>query len=96
MLENRKDNQITCVTVLLRITLLKTSPEEKTKNKTTQISKTNDFLILKQCTLQKHMEIMMSSKITANMLHGKEQGSHYRGSMTGMRWPLTPGKKVGP
>lgn len=38
------------------------------------------------------MKITMSSKIRANMLHGKESGSHYRGSMTGMRWPLTPGK----
>lgn len=31
----------------------------------------------------------MSSKITVNTVHGKEQGGHYLGSMTDMRWPLT-------
>lgn len=42
------------------------------------------------------MKIMMSSKIRANALHGKEQGSHYPGSMTGTRWPLTLAERFGP
>lgn len=67
------------------------------KNKTLTVSNTNDFLILTQCPLWKHLlKIMMSSKITADTLHGKERGSHYGGRMTGMRWPLTPGKRLVP
>lgn len=38
----------------------------------------------------------MSSKITVNMVHGKEQDSHYLGSMTDMRWPLTLRKRLVP
>lgn len=52
---------------------------------------------LKHCSLWKHMaRIMMSSKITVNMVHGKEQDSHYLGSMTDMRWPLTLRKRLVP
>lgn len=61
------------------------------------IFNTSDFLIMKLCCLWKRlMKIMMSSKITAYMLHGKERGSHYGGRMTGMRWPLTPGESLVP
>lgn len=35
------------------------------------------------------MRIIMSSKITVNMMHGKEQVTYYLGCMTDWRWPLT-------
>lgn len=40
--------------------------------------------------------IMMSSKITVNMVHGKERDGHYLGRMTDMRWPLTLRKRLVP
>lgn len=98
-LEHRKENKIKCVTMLSALHCIKKKKEKtkkgpKVKNK---ISNTNDFLILKLCPLWKCLKkIMMSSKITANMLHGKERGSHYGDRMTGTRWPLTPGKRLVP
>lgn len=98
VVENRNENKNKFVTKLSALYCKKRKYKKiGPEGKKTKISNTNEFLILKQCSLWKHMmKIMMSSKITASMLHGKEQGSHYRGSMTDMRWPLTLGKRLVP